>query len=236
MFADSPLPLDRILQTCLSFIQGTPVGVCASMFGLSESTVVDWYALCGKVCSKALLREASSPLGGPGVEMQVDEFLLKKYEFGIGSPESQDWLIGMYDTAQRRAVFERVEDRRADCLIPVIRKWIAVGSVVVTDDWEGYHSLTSLGYTHTAIKRSKNFVDPVTGKHMNGVKAYWSNLKKRVRRSEPVNERNIWSHLEEAKYRKWYGLKSDIFPAWDLFVSHIAQLYPVEENPALQSP
>ncbi|BHF74022.1 hypothetical protein SprV_0401710600 [Sparganum proliferum] len=43
----------------------------------------------------------------------------------------------MYDSAQKKALFEQVNDRSWPSRRAVIKKWIAPGSVIVTDEWKG---------------------------------------------------------------------------------------------------
>nr|VZI49650.1 unnamed protein product [Spirometra erinaceieuropaei] len=43
----------------------------------------------------------------------------------------------MYDTRRRKALFEQINNRSWEALRPVIRKWVAAGSVIVTDEWKG---------------------------------------------------------------------------------------------------
>ncbi|BHF70363.1 hypothetical protein SprV_0301341300 [Sparganum proliferum] len=148
----------------------------------------------------------------------------------------------MYDSAQKKALFEQVNDRSWPSLRAVIKKWIAPGSVIVTDEWKGYARLASEGYRHLTVNHSVNFVDPVSRKNTNAIEAYWSRLKKKLREHGPIRGRNIWAHVDEAQYRLWYGLKADNLPqAWELFLKHVAKAYPVgdrtcsAEDEALQS-
>nr|VZH95563.1 unnamed protein product [Spirometra erinaceieuropaei] len=49
----------------------------------------------------------------------------------------------MYDTRRRKALFEKINNRSWEALRLVIRKWVAAGSVIVTDEWKGYTRLPS---------------------------------------------------------------------------------------------
>ncbi|BHF83523.1 hypothetical protein SprV_0902666600 [Sparganum proliferum] len=66
---------------------------------------------------------------------------------------------------------------------------------------------------------------------MNAIEAYWSRLKKKLREHGPVKGRKIWAHIDEAQYRLWYGVKaSNLSEAWERFLSHVSQAYPVVES------
>ncbi|BHF83519.1 hypothetical protein SprV_0902666200 [Sparganum proliferum] len=230
IFENSRLTIRKAMKACLSFISGARVKECVDAVGVDHSTAVAWYATCRNVCSKALLKEVKE-LGGPGVEVQVHETLINRSKGNVGRPEMENWILGMYDTSQRRALFEQVEDRSWPSLRAVITKWVARGSVIVTDDWGAYRHLPTEGYEHLIVKHSRQFVDPVTGRHTNSIKAYWSQIKRKLRDSGPVSGRAIWAHVDEMQYRLWFGIKThNLSAAWETFLAHIAEAYPVESD------
>jgi len=49
--------------------------------------------------------------------------------------------------------------------------------MVISDCWDAYRDLGSLGYTHRTVNHSINFVDPVTGAHTNTIEATWRSVK-----------------------------------------------------------
>jgi transposase-like protein len=53
--------------------------------------------------------------------------------------------------------------RGAEVLLPLIRHWILPGSIIYTDEWGAYNSLTAEGYTHGSVNRTYQFVGPQTG-------------------------------------------------------------------------
>ena len=75
--------------------------------------------------------------------------------------------------------------------------------------WSGYNSLARVGYNHLVVvhKRYKNFqymliyfcvrnfVDPVTGAHTQGIERCWKSWKDYVRRARCVREDKIASYL-----------------------------------------
>ncbi|BHF83531.1 hypothetical protein SprV_0902667400 [Sparganum proliferum] len=110
----------------------------------------------------------------------------------------------------------------------VIKKWVAPGSVIVTDQWEGYAPLVEEGYQHRMVNHSTNFVDPVSGKNTNAIEAHWSRIKRKLHEKGLIVDRATWAHVDEEQYRLWFGVKSDNFPvAWETFLRHVAEAYPV---------
>ena len=45
----------------------------------------------------------------------------------------------------------------------IIQHYIRPGSVIISDEWRAYSTLSSLGYAHQTVNHSNNFVDPSTG-------------------------------------------------------------------------
>ena len=59
----------------------------------------------------------------------------------------------------------------------VIGDYVAAGSVVMTDEWNGYRGLGEAGYIHAAVKHStKEFVNAMA--HTNGIESVWAVLKR----------------------------------------------------------
>lgn len=65
-------------------------------------------------------------------------------------------------------------------LLPIIQRAVVPGSVMVSDEWAGYRGIPNIpgNYTHQTVNHSQNFVNSVTGKHIQNVESYWSRMKK----------------------------------------------------------
>ncbi|BHF76153.1 hypothetical protein SprV_0501925100 [Sparganum proliferum] len=210
IFESSRLTIRTIMKIWLAFIRGMRVKQCAEDIRISHTTAVQWYALCRSVCSTALMNERKQ-IGGPGVEVQVDESLISRRR-------RQLWLV--------------VNDRSWPALRAVIKKWVAKGSIIVTDEWKAYKRLPSEGYEHFTVNHTKHLKDPTTGKHTNTIETYWKRLKRKLHEGGPVSGRAIWAHVDEIQYRLWFRLDSvDLKQAWEIFLSHIADAYPLQYLP-----
>jgi len=64
------------------------------------------------------------------------------------------WIVGMYDTLMKRGVVEYVEFRDAETLTELVRKYVAPGTTVFTDQWRGYCRLRAAGYDHQTVTYS----------------------------------------------------------------------------------
>nr|VZI30167.1 unnamed protein product [Spirometra erinaceieuropaei] len=230
LFEGSHLTLSKIMKILLAFVRGARVKQCEQETEVAHNTVLSWYRICRDVCS-AVLPRLTRQLGGPGIEVQLDATMVSRRKRNAKRRRVPYWIVGMYDTRQRRAVFEQLNDRSWTSLRAVIRQWVASGSVVVTDEWRAYNGLPSEGYRHCRVNRTRNFADPTTGRPRNAAEAYWSRLKRKLRESGSVSRRSLWAHLDEAQYRMWFDLdRSGLNMAWNTFLGHVAEIYPVKQT------
>jgi len=73
--------------------------------------------------------------------------------------------LGFWTAARRRLRYFVVEKRNSGTLIPVIRTQCERGSVIHSDEWPAYSSLTQEGYVQETVNHQHNYVDPDTGAH-----------------------------------------------------------------------
>ena len=183
--------------------------------GHSLETIVDWTAQCRQVCSLALkvLPKLSGTYGKP---FQIDESYFsgrRKYGRGRllqgdrsntysndGKRTNGPWVVGFYiDDSNVR--FAEVPNRNGETLMQIIKKFVADGSVVVTDQWAGYNRLNDNDYHHFTVNHSANYVDPITGYHTNGIERMWSDVKARTK-SERRCSHHLQLPLDEVSSRK----------------------------------
>ena len=114
------------------------------------------------------------------------------------------WVFGGIERGTTKSFMVVVEDRSAATLIPIIQQYIWPGSVIISDEWRAYSTLSSLGYTHQTVNHSRNFVDPGTGAHTNSIEGYWSVVKRQMRRQGVMNTTNdlFPTYLLESLWRK----------------------------------
>ena len=71
-----------------------------------------------------------------------------------------------------------VPDTKAKTLKPIIEAMVKNGSIVVTDEWNGYVGLSN-NYQHEVVNHNINeFVK--NGYHTNAIEGYWSLLKRGI--------------------------------------------------------
>ena len=69
--------------------------------------------------------------------------------------------------------FVRVKDRKAYTLLQVIQIYVKEGSIIRTDQGQGYNILSENGFTQSTGNYSLNYVDPITEVHTESVERAW---------------------------------------------------------------
>lgn len=137
-----------------------PPGAIAAMLRISEQTVVDWSNLIREVCSAKHLGESNPSLGGPDCVVQIDESVIykPKYHRGHALVGPAKWIFGLYDLTKKVGAIEFVENRSADVLLPIIRKYIKPGTEIHSDQWAAYAGISSMDvnppYIHKTVNHS----------------------------------------------------------------------------------
>lgn len=109
-------------------------------------------------------------------------------------------ILGLIER-RGRVIVKVVPDRRRQTLIPMIQKYVEVGSTVYTDGYAGYRSLKDLGYEHDWVEHTTQ--QWTNGDvHTNSIEGFWSHFKKSVRNAHHfVSNKHIQSYLDEAVFK-----------------------------------
>ena len=160
----------------------------AALTGISDKAVGDWRCILSNAVANWFLNN-STPLGGPGKIVEVDEAKFGKRKYNKGAYREGMWVLGGVDRETGNCFLVPCPGNRrtAAVLIPVIERWILPGSIVYTDEWASYGGLTARGYTHDWVNHSIQFVDPVTGVHTNTQEGLWHHVKRRMSGSRLPN-------------------------------------------------
>ncbi|KAG0439388.1 hypothetical protein DMUE_2461 [Dictyocoela muelleri] len=100
-----------------------------------------------------------------------------------------DWAITIVDVSTSPAIdyTEVVPDGSADTLIPIIKRVVRQKTVIQTDEWKGYSSLSKINYyTHDKICHKNNFVDSFNGVHTQNVESYNNKIKSDIKAQKGV--------------------------------------------------
>ena len=122
---------------------------------MTWETATNWENFCRQVCFDSILEDWSfRPIGGPGIEVEIDESKFSRMKYGRGEAQkSDDWVFGGVERDGANGFLEVVARRNAATLIPLIQKWILPGTIIYSDAWKAYSSLRYFNYV---LLRNKN--------------------------------------------------------------------------------
>jgi len=180
-FQESHLTIAEILYVTFCWAAKIPPRSAAAACDVGEESISQWYSFIREKCSNSLIQCPNYTFGGPGVVVQIDESLVAKRKYHVGRDVPQQWVFGLYDTNTKLGHIQLVDDRSAQTLLPIIRRFIQPGTSIYSDQWPAYGQLRNMGYRHMTVNHSQNFVDPATGTCTNSIEAYWSRVKRSIR-------------------------------------------------------
>ena len=78
----------------------------------------------------------SEPIGGPGVEVEIDELKFGKRKYRRGLQVEGRWVFRGREKNYKSKIFMvPVDNRKKKTLIPIIQKYIKPGSIIHSDCW-----------------------------------------------------------------------------------------------------
>lgn len=133
----------------------------AENLNIDLRTSVDYRSFCAEVCEKFI--EHQEPIGGPDIIVEIDETVIVKRKYNRGRNLQEIWLFGGIERVSKKLFLVPLIDQKRDSnsLIPLVKKYILPGTIIVSDSWRAYSKLKEYNCTHWVINHSKNFVDPV---------------------------------------------------------------------------
>ena len=83
-------------------------------------------------------------------------------------------MFGGVERDSKRCFLSIVADHSSATLIPLIKEHIAVGTIIISDCWKSYQSLSEEGFKHSTVDHSGTFKDIETGASTNVIEGLWS--------------------------------------------------------------
>ena len=195
----------------------------------SQHTSVDWRSFCSEVTLDWLRNQ--DPVGGDGVVVEIDETFFVKRKYDRGRPLSSVWLFGGVERLTKKKfivpLIDDHQDRSAQTLIPLIKKYILPGTIIVSDGWKAYSSLRNEGYTHWVVNHSEQFVDPENPDiHTQNIERLWRDIKEWTKRP------GIKTEYFEQYFARYLFIKENYKHRHHRFFVAPARLYPPQSRRA----
>lgn len=146
---------------------------------LSSHSLVDLRALCSEVALSWL--EHQEPIGGPGIEVEIDKTLIVQKEYNGGEAVEDIWLFGgiARQSKQFFVVFLEGGDQDVSPLSPLIHKFICQGSIVYSDNTAEYRdlNLSEEGYAHNVENNEEDLKVEQRNVPTQSIKLFWRSVK-----------------------------------------------------------
>jgi len=255
-FQDSNMNIHTHLKMILCFVSGCSLSQVIKFCGVASEAAVQWLVYMREVM-EVIMCNVQDKLGGPGKIVELDESVLvhRKCHRGrrLAMANKQIWIFGGIErsvkqpeeekkdkktenkrkTAEKgKAFMVRVHNRTMKTLDPLVEKFIAEGTHLVTDQAQVYLNMADrlphMKLTHNSVNHSKgefvSFIDPQV--HTQTIENAWMHLKRTIRSygKSKVLDLYIAQHL----YKRMHFAADDHDdgPNFKLFLADIARVYP----------
>ena len=228
-FVKSKLKLQVILIIIYYFCTGVQAKQCAiHLKGYAErKSILQWYTYCREICSLYLLTDGNIRLGGDNRVVQIDETFIRgklKYERGDRKKRTKPSIIfGIIDTTSKQCMIRLVPDRTRDTLLPIIARYVKLGTTIFSDEARMYFTLNQHGYVHRTVKHKEEY-KAADGTHTNSIENLWSHLKSKSKQMFGFTSENFPLHLDEFVYK---FNKKDSPNMFETFIKDVGNYYPV---------
>ena len=174
---DTKLKLEIVVEIMYLWSQAFSLSEIIHELKLSKKTVIEWSTFFRECCISAII-DSSEPIGGNGVEVEIDESKFGKRKYHRGHRVEGQWVFGGREKYDKSRIFMvPVPNRKAVTLEKLIKRWIKPGSIIHSDCWKGYSKLSKMGYTHVTVNHSKEFLNKESAACTNAIESEWRHAK-----------------------------------------------------------
>src|SRR5215212_9025172 len=191
----SPRQVGELLKL---FVAGSTARTAAELAGVPRNTAALFFTKVRAVIAAHQERVMADAFDGP---VEIDESYFggrRKGKRGRGAAGK----VAVFGILKRGGtVFAQMI---ADCgqatLVPIVRRRVTPDSVVYSDSWSGYDTLSVEGYQHERINHDAELVAD-GGRHINGIENFWNQAKRHLRKFNGVTKASFPLFLQECVWR-----------------------------------
>ena len=152
-------------------------------------TPIDWGNYCRKECQKANKKRETEIGGldskGIPIVVEIDESLFFNRKYHRGSVRSNHWVFGGIERGMRKCFAVEVSDRKRDTLEDVIKKYILLGSCIMSDMWAAYAHIQDINngiYMHAQVNHSHHLSTQLIQTSTQNLEKMWMWAKRKLKR------------------------------------------------------
>ena len=177
------------------FVSGTTARTAAELVGVNRNTARLFYHRLREIIASKQLKE--KPFEG---EIEVDESYFggkRKGKRGRGSAGK----VPVFGILKRggKVYAEVIPNASRETLFPIIKEKIVPDSIVYTDTFRTYDTLSVVGFRHERINHSLLFAEKRN--HINGIENFWNQAKRHMRKFNGIPKKHFSLFLKECEWR-----------------------------------
>ena len=214
LFEKSRLPLLTNVKFLYEWARGESGESVRFELGISKPTTILWGQACRDVIEFYYFHmRHDCKIGGPGKIVEIDETIVARRKYNVGRVVLQQWLFGgivRNSVGQRVECFlELVADRTRETLHEVLQRRVLSGTFIYSDSWKAYNGLADIGFLHSKVNHSQNFVNPIDSNvHTQNIESFWSKMKRFFRKHSMKQRIHLDDYILEFLYRSEFD---DVF-------------------------
>lgn len=162
------------------------------------------WRMCHEIRKYMAMIDGDDFIGGAGEIVEVDEAFFGGELLGRGAGnyrQNKAIVVAMHERGGK-VVTEVVQNTKRVSLWGVIEKNVARGSILHTDEYTSYRSITLLGYRHKRVNHAAKEYVAKDGTTVNSVEGFWSQLKRSINGTHiHVSAKHLSKYLGEFEFR-----------------------------------
>ena len=176
------------------FVSGSTARAAGEMVGVHRNTAALFFTKVRRLIAEYQEQKMSEAFDGP---VEIDESYFGGKRKGIRGRGAAGKVAVFGILKRGGSVYSQMI---ANCgraeLVPIIRRKVSPASVVFSDSWGGYDTLSVEGYQHERINHDHELVDS-KGRHINGIENFWNQAKRHLRKFNGVPKSAFALFLQE---------------------------------------
>jgi transposase len=180
------------------FVAGSTARTAADLVGIHRNSAALFFSRVRRVIAAEQERAMAAAFDGP---VEIDESYFGGHRKGKRGREAAG-KVAVFGILRRggKVYAQMIADCGQPTLVPIIRRKVAPASVVYSDAWAGYDTLSVEGYQHERINHEEKLV-AAGGRHINGIENFWNQAKRHLRKFNGVPKESFPLFLQECVWR-----------------------------------